>query len=492
MSLENKLCFKEVPDSLEDISAQWCELALRKGGVIGPSTTVTSVELNRLVNEETGALDGGGMTSSQMVRIKLTYGGSTDGYDPPSSMIAKHLNTGKNLFSGTFFFRLMVAAFAGRNAEERTWRTDIKFNREALPLIQDVYSHPKVYYTGIIDGGNRSFFNEVIRPAPHKIRSITLMQDMQGWKSQTAGINRVNFNQATAILQNVAILHGRFWGDKHKEMKDSFIEASCEREVRGCAHSKFVLKRRNKFLSTSENIQKCSKKMMKNWTDCKWFCINGTGAAPIWINKQHESIENESLIFILKDKNVQEMLEVYCERFPKFSNEVSKSFLEMENQTLLHGDFHNGNHMYMEEDNTVKVVAFDFQMVGKGVAVADIIKFFNIGKTHISVQQDMELLRKYHEALLNSGVNNYDFEDLKKHFIIGCLEYLTKLLIDLTSYNPEKMTKMCKSMFGEEKFKDFMNIVESGVFCNIFLFVTSLYLIDKVNFLKGDQFLNKI
>ena len=258
------------------------------------------------------------------------------------------------------------------------------------------------------------------------------------------------------------------------------------------ARFKFALKKRNKFLSTSENIQKCSKKMLKNWTDSKWFAINGTGVAPNWLKQQHGSSENEHLIFILRDKNVQEMLEVYSERFPKFSNEVSKSFLEMENQTLLHGDFHNGNHMYLEEDDTVKVVAFDFQMVGKGVAVADIIKFLNIGISHVSVQEDMDLLTKYHESLLNSGVQNYEFEDLKKHFILGCLEYMTKLLIDLSSYNPEKMTKMCKSMFGEEKFKDFMNIIESGVFCNIFLFVTSLYLNDKVNFLKGDQFLNKI
>ena len=150
-SSEDNLYFKEVPDNLEEITPQWCELALKKGGIIGSKTTVTAVEVNRLVNEETGLLDGGGMTSSQMIRIKLTYDRSTEGYDPPNSMIAKHLNTGKNLFSGTFCFRLMIVTFAGRNNEERTWRTDIKFNREALPLIEDVYSHPKVYYTGIIE-----------------------------------------------------------------------------------------------------------------------------------------------------------------------------------------------------------------------------------------------------------------------------------------------------------------------------------------------------
>ena len=489
---EGNLFFKEVPESLEDITAQWCELALRRGDVIGSNTTVSKVELSHLVNEETGALDGGGMTSSQMVRIKLTYIGCDEGYDPPSSIIAKHLSTGKNLYSGTFCFRLMVATFAGRNVEERTWRTDIKFQREALPLIADVYSHPKVYYTGIIDGGNRSFFNEVVRPAPHKIRSITLMQDMQGWKSQTAGVNRVDYNQATAILQNVAILHGQFWGNKHKEMKESFISASCEREARGCAHSNFALKKRNKFLSSSNGVQKSLKKMLKDWTDCKWFSVSGEAAVPDWMITQHGASDKDQLIFVLKDPSVKEMLEVYCDRFPKFSNEVSKSYLEMPNQTLLHGDFHNGNHMYLEEADKVKVVAFDFQMVGQGMAVSDIVKFFNVGKYHSSFQEDMDLLQKYHESLVASGVENYEYEDLKKHFVLGCLEYLTKLIMDLSRSNPQKMTKMCKSMFGEEKFKDFMKIVESGVICNIFLFTTSLYLRNKLAFLKGDKFLEEI
>ena len=39
--------FKEVPDSLEDITAQWCEAALRKDGIIDSSTTVLSIKVNR-------------------------------------------------------------------------------------------------------------------------------------------------------------------------------------------------------------------------------------------------------------------------------------------------------------------------------------------------------------------------------------------------------------------------------------------------------------
>ena len=91
-SSEDNLYFKEVPDNLEEITPQWCELALKKGGIIGSKTTVTAVEVNRLVNEETGLLDGGGMTSSQMIRIKLTYDGSTEGYHQSLIFIIDNLS----------------------------------------------------------------------------------------------------------------------------------------------------------------------------------------------------------------------------------------------------------------------------------------------------------------------------------------------------------------------------------------------------------------
>ena len=76
------------------------------------------------------------------------------------------------------------------------------------------------------------------------------------------------------------------------------------------------------------------------------------------------------------------MLEVYAERFPIFSTEIAKPFFKLPAQTLLHGDFHNGNHMYLEEASGIKVVAFDFQMVGTGLAIADILQMLMVSKRH--------------------------------------------------------------------------------------------------------------
>ena len=182
------------------------------------------------------------------------------------------------------------------------------------------------------------------------------------------------------------------------------------------------------------------------------------------------------------------MLDLYAERFPKFSTEFSKPFFKLPCQTLLHGDFHNGNHMYLENANGVQVTAFDFQMVGTGLAISDILRLTIISKRHASLSEDLELLKGYHEALTLSGNVDISYEELKQQFIIGCLEFLTKKLMDFTEYNPDKMTKLYLSMFGEEKWKDLERILESGIMCNPYLVVTSMYLHNKENFLNGDQF----
>ena len=481
--------FKDVPDSLEDITAQWCEAALRKDGIIDSSTTVLSIKVNRLKNDETGALDGGGMTPTQMARIKLTYGGCHSDCKPPDSIIAKHLNTGKCMFAGTLVFRIVIALFMGRNREEKVWRTDIKFHREALPLMSNKFLHPEVYYTAISDGGNRSFIDEVIRAAPHKLRSITLMQDMDGWKSQMAGLNRANFDQSLPTVTNIAAFHGSFWGDKNKKIRESFDPALGEMELRGSSYSKLMSKKRNNFSSRVNNLRKSVNKVIKQWCDSGWMTFSKDIPFPTWMASNSDE---EGNIRVLKTDQIIEMLDVYVERFPAFTKDITRKFLNSPSQTLLHGDFHNGNHMYLEEVGNVKVVAFDFQTVGKGMAVSDLVQFIILSRYHTSLNEEMELLKAYHEALLSFGVTDYTFGDLKNDFIIGCFENLTKLMMDFSERTPEKMMKMFKGMMGEEKFADLTKMLDSGIACSIFLFLTSLYLRDKDMFLKGQDFLDQI
>eukprot|EP00588_Corethron_pennatum_P003908 CAMPEP_0194288290 /NCGR_PEP_ID=MMETSP0169-20130528/36505_1 /TAXON_ID=218684 /ORGANISM="Corethron pennatum, Strain L29A3" /LENGTH=443 /DNA_ID=CAMNT_0039035245 /DNA_START=44 /DNA_END=1375 /DNA_ORIENTATION=+ len=431
---ENKCEFKEVPACLEDIDPQWCDAALRKANVIGPGIKVSNVHVERLINEKTGAIDGGGMTAAQLVRIKLTYEGETDTYKPPNSIVAKCLLNG-DLMVGKLpmHWRLfMVLISPTRNIDEEMWRRDVVFYREVIPCIRETYSHPRVFYTGMIDGGNRGFFNEVIRPMPHKIRTITLMQDMQGWESQM--VTKPTFlsvEQTTAILQNAAILHANFWGDKNKEIRDKNVTPSLSEQcVRWANVSKFKSKSRKDAVCSSKSIRKKLTKVLETWDSHKWFQFSSDSLVPSWLSNVSPSNDNTDSINILKDKNVLEMLKVYSERYPKFSAEFTEPFLNMPSQTILHGDIHNGNHMYAKKDNKVKVVAFDFQSVGHGVAVSDIAHLFRMSKRHVSWLEDIELLKNYHEALVLSGVKDYSFVNIKQHFIIALLETLTSTLLD--------------------------------------------------------------
>ena len=490
---ESKSDIKEVPDSLEDITPQWCQEALRKGGVISSSIKVSSVDVKRLVNEETGAVDGGGMTAAQMVRITLTYEeGHTDDANIPKSMIAKCVLSGKRMMKVPWHFRLLLFAIHGKNYEERLWRSDIRFYREAIPHVKDIYRHPKVYYTGLIDGGNQGFFTDTILQGPHKIRTITLMQDMQGWKSQMIGIHHLNFDQAVAILENAAVLHGNFWGDKNKNVWENFFPSNSELELRRASHSKFASMKRNKIVSSQTNLQKTIKKMLKNWDSNQWFGIPKEDLLPSWVTSKPADDSDADRILILKDPNVLEMLEVLAERFPDFNTEFSKPFLKVPCNTLLHGDFHNGNHMYLEEEDMVKVVAFDFQCVGRGVAISDVLKLMLHSKRHTSLNDDLNLLKRYHDALVLSGVQGYTYEDIKKDFVVGYVELMLAKIMDHADYTYEKYTKLIQGIFGEEKFADIKRIMEGGVYCNAFTALTSMYLHDKENFLKGTAFIDGI
>ena len=72
-SQENLSGFKIVPDSLEDITSDWLEHALQKGGTISEEIKVTNVELECLKSDEFGE-DGGGLSGSTIVKLVPTYG----------------------------------------------------------------------------------------------------------------------------------------------------------------------------------------------------------------------------------------------------------------------------------------------------------------------------------------------------------------------------------------------------------------------------------
>ena len=73
---DNQNGFKIVPESVEDITMEWLEQALRKGCTISEETKILNVELQCLTNDEIGegGEDGGGLSGSTLVKLVPTYG----------------------------------------------------------------------------------------------------------------------------------------------------------------------------------------------------------------------------------------------------------------------------------------------------------------------------------------------------------------------------------------------------------------------------------
>ena len=477
--------FLEVPDSLDDFNPVWCGVVLRKCGAVNGAATVSKVTVEKLQNEETGFSDGGGFSSAKIIRIHLTYNGQTTGYEP-DTLVAKTVITGELMIKLGLLRRLMLCMFLGRNFEEKFLRKDIKFYREAIPLVPKSYSYPKLYYTGMMDGGNRGFFKEIIRSMPHKIRTVTLMQDMNGWETKVVGVHSVDLEESIAVLQNVAVLHGSFWGTKNEEIKNSFDIAMSENETRPSSYNMFSKISRNGFLISAQSIRKTLNKALKHWESSCMFAVPIGSPIPSWLTVQSD--QDDSPIFIFKDPNVIEMLEAVAMRYPDFNTIAARPFMLLPSQTLLHGDFHSGNHMYLKDESGVKVVAFDFQGAGVGLAVSDIIRFLNCSRPHTQLSEDFLILKRYHEALVQSGVNDYNFDDLKIHFVIGCFEVVLSGIINGAQMTLETSEKWMKAMTGE-KWPDFKKILDSGIWCNGYLFLTSLYLHDKENFLRDTSFI---
>merc|ERR1712038_1774328 len=167
------------------------------------------------------------------------------------------------------------------------------------------------------------------------------------------------------------------------------------------------MKKRNKSLASTTTIHHTVKKMVRNWESHPWYTIRKCFLLPAWLNSVPSDEDQNNEILILKDPNVLEMLTKFAERFPEFNSNFNKPFLDMPSQTLLHGDIHNGNHMYQEDnDGSVTVVALDFQHVGYGAAISDIMKLLVFSKSHTSLKEKFDLLKIYHQALILSGVSD--------------------------------------------------------------------------------------
>jgi len=467
--------YKPVPDRLDDITAEWCEWALRQGKTIGADITVASVNIERFKDETTGKLDGGGLCGAMLVHIKLTYTGKTTG-EEPSSMVAKLSCGGDNYFP--MFIRFGKWLTSPGECEEVFFRQEVMFSRKVLPIIEG-YHHPKIYYTGIVDGGDRGFISKVIFNSSPRVKGITLMEDMSAWRTQRVG-RAASLDDAKLCLCNAAALHAAFWGDKGDDIRAIFrYPGKAEYTLRNAPHSKIIARHRRKLVFSTNALHQKSNNIIEQYADSNLATLSTDVQMPEWFTA---APLNNGRYPVLRDPKVLEMLAVFSERFPAYNTQVAEPFLKRPVQTLLHGDFHCGNHLYGRDENEGKIVAVDFQSPGFGMVASEFIYLFATSISAHQLDSYIELSSVYHETLVKHGVTNYSCSEFKTDVRITFIEYMLTSMRVFTKLSPEYFTKMILGM-SKEKGGDILGIVESGFFSKSFLAVTSMYLEDKDGFL---------
>ena len=98
----------------------------------------------------------------------------------------------------------------------------------------------------------------------------------------------------------------------------------------------------------------------------------------------------------MDDPMVKEMLGVFAERLPKYNQEYLTEFNQREGETLIHGDFHGGNHMFSVNENENNIVVYDFQGCGHGLVCMDVEYLFSRSVEFANHHEVEEILKGTH------------------------------------------------------------------------------------------------
>ena len=471
--------FKILPESLSGITTDWYESMLQKQSIISKNTNIIKIDVRKITNEEMGIDDGGGFSGSQLIKLIPKYSGNITGNEP-LSMVCKI--SGNNYWKMPILLRFGDYMSNGCSTEELFSRQEGLFFQRVAPLMKDtLYGLPKIYFVDLNDQGNSNFIQFVILKKPSKVKTVMIMEDLSDYKSLCA-LSSLSRKQVIACLKNVAILHGKFW--KNKEMADIFGFCKTEREVRSTRYSKLAAWKRKLNFSNAEAAKKIIDKFLSTeWMEHSSMKLPKGIPVPDWLTINPS---NDGSFVVMEDPMVKEMLSIFANRISNYYQGKLKQFDKKEPQTLLHGDFHSGNHMYATGENEGKVIAVDFQFTGIGMATIDVTTLLLSSWRISNIDEIEDFAKEYHLALIENGVNDYNWLEFRNDLEITIVERLCGFIEFLTMMKATTFFNMFEKMEEpgkQQKAKSFKKLFDSGFFNVIVLYVTCMYVKEKENFL---------
>lgn len=387
-----------VPCHREAMTAAWLTHALRSTGVIGPQTRVIACTQHPVVAATVSGdtrEDGGGISGSQIVRLRLTYDGGTG----PAQLIAKFGNWQDKHQMPPWPLKTRLLQVVGHMRLEEQFRNEVTFFQHIRPHLRGILL-PEIYYVAMAETRSVSAWSYVVFDRRTPLRFCVLMEDL-AVAHFTAGKPGESLSCArmAQALVNIAQLHAFGWQQPHL-----------------WAHLQLQPTPWLTFLRADEGPQRTHRDKFVQHNFIPTFL-------KLWAHYPRQSAPAHGFA-LLRQPEIVGMLTALNASFATWAAEATKTARRAP-QTIVHGDCHGWNHLFNPRDEC-RVV--DFQFVGTG-RVADELAYCFMMSFDPEPEAEEHLLYRYHHALVAAGVHAYPYEQLVHEYRVSVLTLLLGSLV---------------------------------------------------------------
>lgn len=401
-----------VPFHRHDITAVWLTSALRSTGVISPASRVIACEQQPVVActlSGDAREDGGGISGAQIVRLRLTYEGGTG----PEQIVVKFGNWQDRRQMPAWPLKSRLLQVIANFRLEEQFRSEITFLQDIRPRIRGILL-PKIYYVAVSDARDVSAWSYVVFDRRTPLQFCVLMEDLavDNFTSARLGESLSCARMARALV-NMAQLHAFGWHNPHLWAQLQLRPAPWLT-----------------FLRADEGPQRKQRDKMVHTNFIPTFL-------KLWAHHPRQGDDAQGFA-MLRQPEMVAMLTALNASFATWAAEATHT-ARRASQTIVHGDFHAGNHLFNPRDEC-RVI--DFQFVGTGRVADELAYFFTISFDP-DPQAEETLLHRYHHALVAAGVQAYSYDQLVHEYRVSVLTMLLGNIVRAVKFlKPSAYDKM--------------------------------------------------
>jgi hypothetical protein len=410
--------FNELPSCGAELRLEWLQRFW--------SADIESFSLEQVVAEtRPGVLkqDGGGASGPSIVRVALTWKAGTSG---PASAVLKISNnaTEPALPLKTRALLVLTKLYPTElNANELLWYTS-----NCSAAVANGYAMPRCYaaacsFPGVKRAGNLSI---VLGDGRSDFGTVLVLEDLAGFRSHAQHTD-LKTADLESVLRNLAVLHGTYWGrfdsatNGEWTVMDKSVYGPCtwlSHVILGTSTSSTFLNRPMLRFHTGR-LERAARRKWNTAVGDELFTRFCGCASPLRRDDVTQALA--AVRAALADRQLRALV-----------------FDNVEPQTILHGDSHGWNNLFVQDAARVQrpesSVAVDFQMLGSGRSAWDIVYFLGMSSSGADCYAtDVALLRAYYDGLVAAaarcGNSNFDpcvwtFERLQRDYFAVFLTFV--------------------------------------------------------------------